>query len=413
MTLEFNRRDLFRLGAAGFCGMATAPWFQVLAADAASSKAKKNCILIWCIGGPPQTLTWDVKSHSPVKAIKTAAPGVQIAEMFTRTAAVMKDVTLLRGMQTADSNHNTARYLMHTGFRKGMNGVPHPVLGSVLAKELGNPNNELPNFVSVGSPKYGGFGPGHLGPKFAPIRVDNVTGGLDDLKPADGLKEFDDRAALLNDFNKGFLEKYPGDAAAAHQVTLEQAKKLMHSPKTKAFDISSESTKTRELYGSSRLGDSAILARRLIENGVRFVEIRQDNWDVHKDTVSRTKKNASELDPAFAGLIADLKQRGLLDDTLVICMGEFGRNPANGSNHFSRAWTTVLAGGGLKHGQAIGNTGSSGGTVESKPISAGDFMATVGKALGIDVTAEWEIATGRPIPKVAKGSEPVKELFAS
>jgi uncharacterized protein (DUF1501 family) len=265
----------------------------------------------------------------------------------------------------------------------------------------------------VGSPKYGGFGPGHLGPKFAPIRVDNLAGGLEDLKPAGSLKEFDTRLSLVEEMNSAFLQDYPARTVQSHQVTLAQAAKLMHSPKTKAFDISQEPQKIKDLYGTSNLGKSALLARRLIETGVRFVEIRQDGWDVHQDSVNRTKKNAAELDPAYAALITDLRQRGMLEDTLVLCMGEFGRNPANGSNHFSRAWTTVLAGGGLKHGQVIGDTGKTGGTVESRPVTPGDFMATVCKTLGMDIEAEWQTSSGRPVPKIAKAATPVQELFKS
>jgi uncharacterized protein (DUF1501 family) len=408
-----SRRDLFRLVAAGLAGSAAAPWFESLAraADTRSSTGKpKNCILLWMIGGPPQTLTFDPKPHSAVKAIGTAAPGVRVAEFFPKLAAAMKDVSLLRGMRTADSNHATARYLMHTGFRKGQNGVGHPVLGSVVAKELAKADAELPAFVSVGSPKYGGYGPGHLGPKFSPIRVDNLTGGLQDLS---GLPraEFDARAGLVEQMNSQFMAEHAAKAAHAHAVTFGQAARLMHSPKTKAFDVSAESQSVRDRYGKSQFAQGCLLARRLVESGVRFVEVRQDGWDVHKDTVYRTKRLSDDLDPAFAALIGDLKQRGLLDDTLVVCMGEFGRNPANGSSHFSRAWTTVLAGGGLRHGHAVGNTGSSGGTVEDRPISPGDFMATVCKALGVDYTHDWEASSGRPLPKVAKGSEPVKELF--
>jgi uncharacterized protein (DUF1501 family) len=144
---------------------------------------------------------------------------------------------------------------------------------------------------------------------------------------------------------------------------------------------------------------------------VKFVEIRQGGWDVHKDTVAKTKKNSEELDQPLAALIADLRQRGMLKDTLVVVMGEFGRNPQSGSNHFSRAWSLMLAGGGLKNGRFIGDTGSSGGTVEDRPVSPGDFMATVCKALGIDHTKEWTTGSGRPVPIVAKSAEAVRELF--
>lgn len=410
-----SRRDLFRLVSAGLAGSCAAPWFESLAATAAESPAAakpKSCILVWLIGGPPQTLTFDVKAHSPVKPIGTTAPGVRVSEHFKNLAAVMKDVSLLRGMRTADSNHATARYLMHTGFRKGQNGVGHPVLGSVVARELARAEAELPAFVSVGSPKYGGYGPGHLGPKFAPIRVDDTNGGLKDLSPGGfTLKEFDARSSLVGELNSDFLADRPSRTAQAHTITFNQAARLMHSPRTKAFDISAESAATRSAYGTGRLGQSMLLARRLVESGVRFVEVRQDGWDVHKDTVTRTKRLSEELDPAVAALVKDLKQRGRLDDTLVVVMGEFGRNPANGSSHFSRAWTTLLAGAGLRNGQAIGDTGTSGGTVENRPIAPGDFVATVCRAVGVDYTKDWEAGNGRPLPKVAKGSEAVRELF--
>ncbi|HEX3151891.1 MAG TPA: DUF1501 domain-containing protein [Gemmataceae bacterium] len=410
-----SRRDLLRLAAAGFAAQCAAPWFNVLAARAANVEATgvkpKSCILVWMIGGPPQTLTWDIKSHSPFKAIQTAAPGVQISENFAKTAKVMKDVSLIRGMRTADSNHGSARYLMHTGFRKGQNAVTHPTLGSIVAKQLGDPASDLPNFISVGSPQFVGYGAGHLGPKFAPIRVDDLGTGLTDLKPHGSLAEFDTKRSLLDEMNAAFLTDHMATSVQAHQVTIDRASRLMHTPKTKAFDLSAEPAKVKEEYGSSRLGQSMMLARRLVESGVKFVEVRQGGWDVHKNTAPTTKKLSEEFDTPFAALIADLKTRGMLDSTLVIAMGEFGRNPANGSNHFSRAWTTVLAGGGLKNGQAIGDTGGSGGTVEKHPTAPGDFMATVCKALGIDYTKEWQTGAGRPVPMVTKGAVPVAELF--
>src|SRR5438067_2413129 len=255
-----SRRDLFRLVPAGLAGACAAPWFEALAATAAEAPAsgawQKSCILVWLIGGPPQTLTFDPKTHSAVKAIPTAVPGVRLGEHLPKLAAAMKDVTLLRGMRTGDSNHATARYLMHTGFRKGQNGVGHPVLGSVVARELARPEDELPAFVSIGSPKYGGYGPGHLGPKFAPIRVDDTTGGLKDLSPAGSLREFDARSGLVEQLNSEFLADHPAKAAQAHQVTFAQAARLMHSPKTKAFDIASEPASVRSAYGSGPLSRS-------------------------------------------------------------------------------------------------------------------------------------------------------------
>lgn len=408
-----SRRDLFRLGAAGVATTCAAPWFQSFAARAAgpntSADAKtKAVILVWLIGGPPQSLTWDIKDHSAIQGAATAS-GVRISEHFDKLGKVMKDATILRGMRTGDSNHASARYLMHTGFRKGQNGVAHPVFGSIVANQLGNPNADLPNFISVGAAQFNGFGAGHLGPKFSPIRIDD--GGLGDLKPTTSLTEFDARAALVGDLNATFLQERAAESVQAHQVTLERASRLMHTTKTKAFDLTAEPAKVRDLYGRTKLADQFLLARRLVESGVKFVELRQGGWDVHKDTVAKTKKLSGELDTPLAGLISDLKQRGMLDSTLVIAMGEFGRNPATGSNHFSRAWSVLLAGGGLKHGRAIGDTGKTGGTVEKDPTGPGDFLATLCQAVGIDHSKDWTISSGRPIAMVAKGSKPITQLF--
>lgn len=409
-----SRRELLRLASAGFLGACAAPWFNALSARGAQAEkggAKvKSCILLWMIGGPPQSLTFDIKKHSAIKSIATAAADVRISEKFPKLANEMKDVTLLRGMHTADSNHLTARYLMHTGFRKGQNAITHPVLGSIVASEFGDQQSELPNFISVGGPKYVGYGAGHLGPQFGPIRVEG-GGGLNDLQPAGSMKEFESRFSLLNEIDGDFLADHAAPSVEAHRFTLERANRLMHSSKTSAFDLSREPAKVRSAYGTSELADEMLLARRLVESGVKFVEVRQDGWDVHRDTIKRTQKLSEALDSPLAALIADLRQRGLLDSTLVIAMGEFGRNPQNGSNHFSRAWTTLLAGGGLKNGQAIGDTGNSGGTVENHPISAADFMATVCQAVGIDHTEDWTTSGGRPVPKVGNGAKVVKDLF--
>ncbi len=415
-----SRRDLLRLAAAGMCGSCLAPWFNVLVARARAAAAEgvrhKSCILLWMKGGPPQSLTWDLKSRGAFKAIDTAVPGIQISEHLPRVAQQMQHMSLLRGMQTGDANHKSAAYLMHTGFRTGQNGVVHPTMGSMVASTIGNADHDLPNFVSIGIGGDGAqqFGAGHLGPKFAPFKVGSSDGDLADLQPAGSLAEFDRRADLLTELNNAFNTDYQAPSVQAHQVTVERAIRLMHSSGTKAFDISNEPSKVRAAYGENGFGQGCLMARRLVEAGVPFVEVRHQlngGWDVHKDTVNRTRRLSETLDPGMATLLEDLNQRGLLDTTLVICMGEFGRTPDNGQGHFAKAWTTVLAGAGLKHGQVVGNTGSSGQRVEDRPIRAGDFMATVCQALGIDYSVDWETRAGRPIPKVASNAAPVSELF--
>jgi Protein of unknown function (DUF1501) len=412
LTNRVSRRDALRLSAAGVLGGCVAPWFNVLTARAKQSAEEgakhKSCILLWMAGGPAQSHTFDLKSGGPYLEISTAVPGIKISEHLPKVAKQAKNFTLLRGMKTGDGNHPTATYLMHTGFRRGQGGVVHPSMGSIVSSELGQPDFDLPNYVALGT----GLGAGHLGPKFSPIRIEPGS-GLPDLKPADTLNDFDQRASLLEELDSAFHTDYQAAPIKAHQVTVERAVRLMHSVKTKAFDLSQEPSSMRDKYGNNRFGQGCLLARRLVEVGVPFVEVSLNGWDTHAQANERVKKLSEQLDPAMGTLIGDLKERGLLDDTLVIWAGEFGRSPGNGSNHFARAWTTLLAGGGLKHGQVVGKTNAKGDDVADRPVSAADFMATICKALGIDHTKEWTTRSGRPIAKVGKGAQPVRELFAA
>jgi uncharacterized protein (DUF1501 family) len=297
---------------------------------------------------------------------------------------------------------------MHTGFRKGSGGAVHPSLGAMVAADLGQPDAELPNFVAVG----GTQGPGYLGPRYAPLIVNDFQRGLPDLKPFTSQEEVDERASLVDELDRAFLEDYQAQSTKAHHTSFQRAVELMHSGKTKAFELGNEPAASREAYGSSRFGQGCLLARRLVEAGVAFVEVSLPGWDTHNNTPARIKTLSNQLDGPMATLIADLKERGLLQTTLVIWMGEFGRTPLSGQNHFARAWSTVLAGAGLKTGQVVGRTGAKGNDPEERPISCPDFMATVCKALGIDYTKNYTARGGRPMPKVAKEAKPVQQLLA-
>src|SRR5208283_2317851 len=212
---------------------------------------------------------------------------------------------------------------------------------------------------------------------------------------------------LLEEIEKGFLDRVQTPAAEAHLATYQRAAALMHSQKAKAFDISEEPAAVQEAYGKTKFGEACLLARRLVENGVSFVEVPLGSWDTHRDNASRIKSLCGQVDPAMAALISDLKTRGLLETTLVIWMGEFGRTPGvgkqGGRDHYPRAWTTVLAGAGIKGGQAVGRTDKEGGSVEDRPISAIDFMATVCQALDIDSSKTFYTRDGRPMRTVDKG----------
>jgi uncharacterized protein (DUF1501 family) len=217
---------------------------------------------------------------------------------------------------------------------------------------------------------------------------------------------------------KAFHKDYASDAGVSHQTTYQRAVTMMKSAQAKAFDISGEPEKIRSEYGSGKFADGCILARRLIETGVRFVEVNLGGWDTHQDNFERVKSLSAQVDSSMSALISDLNQRGLLDSTLIVWMGDFGRTPKinqrgpkPGRDHYPKAWTSVMVGGGIKGGQVIGKTDKQGATVEERPISTLDFMATACNILGIDYTKSIQTPIGRPIRIVEKGANPIKELL--
>src|SRR5262249_2262877 len=230
------RRDFLKLAAAGALGTSQSLWFDVLASRAASAAKEgtktKSCILLWMAGGPAQSNTWDVKEGNSYKNIETAAPGMKISEYLPTVAKQAKDISLLRTMSTGDGNHASGNYLMHTGFRIGSGGgLVHPSLGAMVAHDLGRESDELPNFVAVGNTR----GPGHLGPRYAPLQVRGDSKGLPDIRPASSQAEVDAQASLVNELNKAFANDYQAPAINAQNTTLQRAVALMHSNKTKAF----------------------------------------------------------------------------------------------------------------------------------------------------------------------------------
>lgn len=418
---NLSRRDLLKLSALGALSAPASGWLDILATRAAAqssgSQAKhKSCILLFMTGGPSHIDTFDPKPQnktSELKPIATSVGGIQLCEALPRVAKVAGDLAFLRGMSTSEGSHGRARYYMHTGYREGVGGVVHPSLGAITSRVLGSEEDELPNFVSIGGQS---FGSGYAGPLHAPVEVGDPAKGIENLKPNDAMAAFDRRVGLLEEIEKGFVDRVQTPSALAHQATYKRAAQLMHSQKAKAFDITQESAETRELYGRSRFGDGCLLARRLVEHGVSFVEVNLGGWDTHRDNAGRIKTLCGELDPAFGGLVTDLKRRGMLDTTLVVWMGDFGRTPhvgkQGGRDHYPRAWTSVLAGAGIKAGQAVGRTDKDGGTVEEGRVTAVDFMATVCTALGIDYKKNFYSRDGRPMRIVDKNEKVVKELFS-
>jgi hypothetical protein len=326
----------------------------------------------------------------------------------------MEHAALLRGMTTSEGAHGRARYYMHTGYKEGSGGVVHPSLGAIVSAELGAPDFALPNFVAVGGRS---FGAGFLGARHQPLIVNDPARGVENLKPLADAQHFEGRIGLLEEMEQAFYRDYKAPVGTDHRTTYERAVTLMKSKEAKAFDLAQEPASSKAAYGASRFSQGCLLARRLVETGVPFVEVVLGGWDTHQDNFDRVKNLSAQADPAMAALVSDLKQRGLLDSTLVVWMGEFGRTPKinsrgtkPGRDHYPRAWTSVMIGGGIKGGQEIGKTDKNGASVVDRPISALDFLATVCKVLGIDPSKQNPTPIGRPIRIVDKGHKVISEL---
>ncbi len=433
-----GRRHFLRTGAVGL-GVGVSGWFQqlALAAEATKAKPKKSCILLWMNGGPSTIDLWDLKpgheNGGPYKEI-AAAPGLKIGEHLPLLAKHGDRLAVLRGMSTKEGDHGRATFLMRTGTLP-LGGIQFPSLGGLLSKELGDPASELPNFVSIAPQRFfsnEAFGPGFLGPNYAPLVVaDNYfqqagqqAANLDNLlkvqnldRPADVSKDHADaRLDLLRQMHEDFLASRPSTVSTGHQAAYDRATRLMQSDAGKVFDLSQEKDAVRDKYGRSLFGQGCLLARRLVEKGVPFVEVNLGNWDTHGQNFDLVKGLCGTLDGAWASLMSDLKDRGLLDSTLIVWMGEFGRTPkinqGRGRDHYPNAWSTVLAGGGIKGGQAVGKTSADGTTVEDRVTTTVDLLATACQALGVDWKKMNMSNVGRPLPIVDKTAKPVTEVLA-
>jgi hypothetical protein len=416
-----RRRDLLKLSAAGLLSGVSVPWFESLASAAPALKKPrgKSCILLWMDGGPSQQHTFDPKPTGEFKSAKTAVPGIHIVEQLPQLAQCMDDMVLLRSMKTEINDHYDAKYYLHTGYKRA-SAFEHPAVGCIASSQLGLPNDDLPAFVTIdaGSDKVNGGRfyrsvPAYLGPQHAPLAVHDPYKGLENLKESGG--DLADRLELLGSGEAQFATEYPLPAVAAKQAAFDRAVRLMRSKRARAFDLDLEPKKVREEYGDHKFGQSCLLARRLVEAGVSFVEVFHRGWDDHEGAAKRIAARAPWMDAGMAALIRDLKRRGMLDDTLVVWMGEFGRSPGDGGGHFCNAWSTAWAGGGLKTGQVIGKTSetgkNAGGMVTERPISAPDYIATLCLALGIDIHQEFTATGNRPMPLVDKTAKPITEVL--
>src|SRR5262245_20425254 len=412
-----RRRDFLKAIPAAAAAAGLLSWTDLMSVRAADLRnSGKACILLWMQGAPSQFETFDPKpghaNGGETKAIKSAVSGIEIAENLPEVAKAMRDLCVIRSLTSREGQHPRATYLMHTGYLPTAT-VKYPTIGSIVAKEIGNPASDLPSFVRIGNSRFTD-GAGLLGVDYDPLVMQVANRPPENTTLASSAPRFQRRLGLLEQMQADYANHGGKQAVADHQKVYAQAARLVLSPKMQTFDISQEPQQARDSYGSSAFGQGCLLARRLIETGVTFVEVSLGNWDTHQDNFNRTRTLCQQLDQPFAALIADLKQRGMLDSTLIVWMGEFGRtpriNPNSGRDHYPRAFSAVLAGCGVKGGQVVGATDAGGESVKGKPVGVSDMLRTICHALGIDPKKENMSSIGRPI-KIVDGGEVVSQVF--
>jgi hypothetical protein len=449
MSNSLSRRDWLRMSMVGAAGVSMSGWLGNLAQLSAKDPSRKRaCILLWMNGGPSQMDTFDLKpghaNGGPFKEISTNVAGIKFSEHFPELAKRTDKLAIIRSMSTKEADHGRATYLMRTGRVPG-GPIQYPALGSFIGKELEPENAELPSFVSIAPFRFlspGAYDSGFLGPRYAPLFVGENSGQIvnapgrqsdsadalkvQDLDRPSGIKgdRSSSRESLLDEMEKEFLEGRSDLPGESHRTAYHRALTMMSSEAVKAFDLSGEPEKLRARYGKNLFGQGCLLARRLVERGVPFVEVTLAGvpgqmvlgWDTHQNNFDNVKRLSGVLDPAWSTLMDDLKDHGLLDTTTIVSMGEFGRTPRinanNGRDHWANSWSTVVCGGGIKGGQVIGKTNADGIGVADHPVSTPDLLATVCKALGLDPTKQNQSNVGRPIRLVEPTAKAIKEVLA-
>jgi hypothetical protein len=414
-----SRRTFLRSVAAGTAGLGLVGFKDAMTLHAEELRKRgMACVLLFMRGGPSQFETFDPKPGTsiggPTTAIDTAVSGIEIAEQWPNVAKAMKEIALVRSMTNREGEHQRATYQLHTGYAPA-GGIKHPAFGALVAAELGPKDFDLPHFVSVGN-RFTTIGSSFLGMRYAPFVVGNPSQMPGNVVVPRGIGDnrFGRRIDLMKDLEEDFAEAGGAKLVEDHRHLYASAAQMVRSPRLKAFDVSQESDTVRDRYGRTPFGQGCLLARRLVEAGVTFIEVESNGWDTHQDNFNRTKTLSESVDPGFASLVTDLKERGLLEKTLVIWMGEFGRTPRingnKGRDHFPRAFSIALAGGGIKGGQVLGSTSSDGTTARERPVTVPDLFCTFCHALKINPRKENLSTEGRPL-KIVDGGKAVKELF--
>jgi uncharacterized protein (DUF1501 family) len=416
----FSRRQFLGGAAAGTLGLFGFGGLIQPGAAAELNRQQKRVLLVWLNGGVSQLETWDPKpgtdTGGPFQAIQTSVPGVHISELLPYTAQQMHRLALIRGINTKEDDHGLGNVLMHTGRRQDP-AMQYPQLGSAMAKLLGTRENPLPGYINITPGGGGGSGKSDaafLGPRFASVHLGDGQAPANLARPASLSDEADKRRDKLRlGLNQHFMSMRRTAETEAYTESYDQAARLM--ARKEVFDVSKESPQAIERYGKHDFGRHCLMARRLLESGVTFVQVTHTNYDTHHENFDFHIQQLAEFDRPFATLIDDLAERGMLESTLVIVMSEFGRTPRinhlYGRDHWSKAWSIVMGGCGIKGGAVVGKTNANGTAVIDREVNGGHLFHTYFRAVGLDPRKKYYV-NEQPIPMTDPAASAIEEVLA-
>lgn len=420
-TVKITRRSLLHSASLGGMSVFGSSFWTKLFADQPAAAKAKACILIFQEGGPSQIDTFDPKpgtaTGGPYEAIDTKITGIKFSQHLPKLAEIADKLAVVRTLNSVEGDHERAQSLIHTGYRPNPR-LQYPALGSTIAWQRTDPAIDAPPFVSIG-PK---FETSILGPRFGPFVIEDVNNPAPSLNLPEGFTDerMKRRLTALETFNARFGERYQTGLGNDLTQLTRRADRMRNSPVFQPYDPAASEPELFERYGSAVndgfLARACLCARRLVEAGVKFVEIQYGGWDTHEDNFNQVQNLSASLDAGLSTLISDLQERGLLEQTLVVCVGEFGRTPkingTNGRDHFPDLFSAVLAGGGLKVGHVLGESNEDGTEIKDHPVSVQDFHATLFAAMGLDITKDYFAPDGRLL-RLTNNGKPLAELLPS
>lgn len=423
MNDEQSRRDFITTVAKSCLGVSAIISAQDILGiqKTAQIPTAKSVIFLYMSGGMTHIDTFDPKPENgdvmgETTAINTTADGIQLGNWLPKTAEQMKRASLIRTLQSNQGAHAQANYLLHTSYqRRGT--IVHPTMGAWISKEKYKLNSSLPSNVRIN----GGsdvLGAGYLEKKHGPLPLGNPNAGIQNVKAASYVEQsmYNKRNEIAGKFNKDFLNDFPQKQIRAYTDLYDDAIRLMKSTDLEAFDLTKEDEITREMYGDNNFGQGCLLARRLVETGVRYVEVQLGGWDMHNDVFGNMETRGATLDSGLSALLIDLDRRGLLSETMVVVATEFGRTPEVkagriGRDHHPSAFSALVAGGGIKEGYVHGKSDKRGHYVDESPVKMEDLNATIAYAMGMDINKTIYSPSGRPF-KIANAGEVIRDILA-